>query len=58
MILGINGSELKREPIKGEKPGIGTRFEINGHIFRIVYVKHGNKGEYLRFTAEYKGERE
>lgn len=52
MILDVRGQELKRVPLSGEKPGIGTRFLINGHQFKIVYVKHGKGGEYQRFTAE------
>lgn len=52
MILDMSGRHIKREPVKGEKPGIGTRFYINGHMFRIVYVKHGKQNEYQRFTAE------
>lgn len=51
-LLGIDGKKLVRKPIKGEKPGIGTRFYINGHMFKIVYVKHGKSGAYQRFTAE------
>jgi len=52
MILDMTGKEVRREPVKGEKPGIGTRFYINGHMFKIVYVKHGQRGDYQRFTAE------
>lgn len=52
MILDVRGQEVKREPVSGEKPGVGTKFIINGHTFRIVYVKHGKNGEYQRFTAE------
>ena len=54
MILGVNGNELKtkREPKAGEYPGIGTRFIINEHVFRIIYVKHGKDKRYQRFTAE------
>jgi hypothetical protein len=52
MILDMSGKQLRREPIEGEKPGIGTKFLINGHAFRIVYVKHGKNKEYERFTAE------
>lgn len=53
MILDLTGKELKRQPASGEKPGVGTRFYINGHLFRIVYVKHGRDGSYQRFTAEF-----
>lgn len=52
MIFDVTGKEIKRTPVKGEKPGIGTRFYINGHLFKIMYVKHGPKGDYQRFTAE------
>jgi len=52
VILDTAGQKIKREPVKGEKPGIGTRFYINGYMFRIVYVKHGKNNEYQRFTAE------
>lgn len=52
MILNLAGKEIKRTPASGEKPGVGTRFYINGHMFRIVYVKHGKDGSYQRFTAE------
>lgn len=58
MILGIDGKKMEQNPRSGEKPGIGTRFYINGHLFRIVYVKHGRGGKYERFTAELQAEPE
>ena len=41
---------MTAEPLKGQKPGVGTRLEINGNLYRVIYTKPGAKPH--RFTAE------